>query len=226
MVYKINDKNLPLYVKNRTPEVINKWISINNNVSSNENEQIAIEVANKWLQREMSNQAVVAQSLFKREKLVFEIDNKQLIKQSANGDKYISAVLASDKRNAAGRKFKPQVLKKWAEEINAGKTLVGDIDHEMFDKLADSAPVSAIKKALANKPSIAKTVKAIYEEGKLWLRLLIDKRYEKVIQRAKGLSLEALTETDENNEVSSGELFGFTFCVREPLADNTATILN
>ena len=209
---------LPSYVQNKNKNIQKKWIAMYKTALSKSDEASALSVANNWLKK----QKIVKQTFTK---VYFEIDSNQLIKQDANGDEYISAVLATTEKTKEGKTFTEDLLKKWEEDINNGNIIVGDVDHEFFDKIAMSATDRQIKTALKDKPSIAKTVKAIYDKGKLWVRLLIDKRYKNVIKKAKGLSIEGLVESDENGIVNNGELWGMTFCVNETPAHNGLAIL-
>jgi hypothetical protein len=209
---------LPSYVKNKDKTIQKKWVAIYKTALSKSDEASALSVANAWLKK----QKIIKQTFTK---VYFEIDSNQLIKQDDNGDEYISAVLATTQTTKEGKKFTEDLLKSWEEDINNGNTIVGDVDHEFFDKIAMNASDRQIKAALKEKPSIAKAVKAIYDKGKLWVRLLIDKRYKNVIKKAKGLSIEGLVESDEHGVVSNGELWGMTFCVNEEPAHNGLAIL-
>jgi hypothetical protein len=209
---------LPSYVKNKDKSIQTKWLAVYNTALKKSNKEQALIVANSWLKK----QKIVKQTFTK---VYFEIDKNQLIKQDANGDEYISAVLATTQKTKEGRVFTEDLLKRWEEDINNGNTIVGDVDHEFFDKIAMDATNRQIKTALKEKPSIAKAVKAVYEKGKLWVKLLIDKRYKNVISKAKGLSIEGLVQTDDNGIVNSGELWGMTFCVNEEPAHNGLAIL-
>ena len=80
-----------------------------------------------------------------------------------------------------------------------------------------------IKETLKAKKGIVKTVKALYEKDTLWLRLLIDKRYQKQLDKAKGLSLEAFVSKDDNGHVTEGDFMGFSVIVDEPIANPRAT---
>lgn len=211
---------LPSYVKNKSKPIQDKWVAVYNTALKKGDKSSALIVANSWLKKQKKE--VIKQSFTK---IIFELDNKQLIKQDANGDEYISAVLASTEETKEGKRFSEELLKRWADGINNGDTIVGDVDHEFFEKVAMDASHKQIKTALKQKPSIAKAIKAIYEEGKLWVRLLIDKRYKNVISKAKGLSIEGLVESDDFGNVNNGELWGMTFCVNETPAHNGLHIL-
>lgn len=211
---------LPSYIRNKDKVLQDKWVAVYNVASKAGNKSSGLIVANSWLKNQ--KRTVIKQTYTK---IMFEIDNQQLIKQDANGDEYISAVLATTDKTKEGRVFSEDLLKKWAEEINKGNTIVGDVDHEFFDKVALDATNKQIRTALKEKPSIAKAIKAVYEEGKLWVKLLIDKRYKNLIQKAKGLSIEGLVETDDRGFVNNGELWGMTFCVNQTPAHNNLHIL-
>ena len=69
-------------------------------------------------------------------------------------------------------------------------------------------------------------VQAAYSQGKLWVRAIVDKRYKKIIERAKGVSAEAFCTWDESETVAlDGELLGFTFNVNTTPADYQAGVV-
>ena len=181
---------------------------------------MAFVVANSMLLKELKKPAP-KKELLKRsvEKVSFKLDDKILIKRSADGEEFITAVLATDDVNLDGKKFSPELLKSWADSINSGNTLVGDVDHQMWDRVvAENLDPNTVKAIMKDKKGIAKAVKAVYEKGKLFVRLVFDKRYRRQIMNSKGLSLEAYVDTREDGLVEGGDLFGFTFGVNTPMA--------
>jgi len=218
-----NDASLPDYIIERPPAIRARWVIIFNDVFDREGEEMAFIVANKWLVREVNRKDFVRQTFTKLE---FEVkQGKQLIKQTDGGDEYIDFVLVDTLPDSKGISYEPGVLKQWADEINSGKTIVGDFDHLYYDKLMESGlTASEIEEKLQNKPGIAKSLKAVFEKGKLWVRTIIDKRYKKQIEKAKGVSLEAYCERDENNKVIEGNLLGFTFGVTDTPVNPRAVI--
>ena len=84
-----------------------------------------------------------------------------------------------------------------------------------------------IIETLKNKKGIAKSLKAIFENGRLWVRAVIDKRYKKLIQNSKGVSAEAfITETDDTDKkVLKADLLGFTFNINTKPADFGAVVV-
>jgi hypothetical protein len=76
------------------------------------------------------------------------------------------------------------------------------------------------------KKGIAKTLKAIYKDGKLWIRAVIDKRYSNAVQNSKGLSLEAVVTKDSmTNTVIDGDILGFTFGVHQSPINSRAVVV-
>jgi len=113
----------------------------------------------------------------------------------------------------------------WANYINKNPKLVGDIDHEFYDKVLQSnLSDEQVRSVLKNKKGIAKMVQAKYEKGKLWVRAIIDKRYKKVIEKAKGVSAEAWFNGTDGKMITEGELLGFTFNVKTTPADYQARV--
>lgn len=224
----VDDTKLPSYIKNK-PEVIRaKWIAIFNSVYRKEGEEIAFITANKWLKRHLKKVSVEAQTTKAPllETIVFELNGEQLIKQTSDGEEYIDFVLVDDKPDKKGNKYPDSLLQKWAELINNGETFVGDIDHAEYDKIVSMAtsPERAAELIRNTKKGIAKTLKAVYEKGKLWVRAIIDKRYKKQIENARGVSLEAVVSRDDNKQIVDGSLLGFTFAVNQDPVNPRAVI--
>ncbi len=214
----INDPSLPKYMKGRSASIKKKWIAIFNSVFVKDGESAAFVAANSWLKRQIKSKATVARSLSSRERITLTISDKELIKRSDDGEEYLTAVLATTDLHGDGKQFTPELLSNWAENINSGNILVGDVDHELYDKLSDSnISDEMFEEALKDKKGIAKAMKAVYEKGKLFVKLLIDKRYRNRIEGSKGLSVEAIVNNDSQLK-TEGDLLGFTFCVDQPVA--------
>jgi len=157
------------------------------------------------------------------EKVTFILDtSKELITRTDSGDEYISFKLADNVEDELGVQLPEFVLKSWADEINANP-IVGDIDHVEYNKLiALGYTEDQIQEVLQGKKGIAKTVKAVYDKGKLWVKALIDKRYRKTIEKSKGVSLEAIISRDSIGNITDGNLLGFTFAVENsPIIQGT-----
>ena len=211
-----DDPNLPPHVQARSRPIRLRWVIIFNTMFQSHGEAAAFLAANTWLKNQIEEKRLEARTKQVREVVRFEIDtSKQLIKRTEDGDEYISAVLTTTKTHKDGKKgYSPKLLQKWANWINEGNSIVGDVDHAEFDALLqEGCTDDEVAQRLKDKPGIAKTVKAVYEKGKLWVRLMIDKRYRSLIKKSKGLSLEALTTSDDNGNVIDGDLLGFTFGV-------------
>ena len=58
----------------------------------------------------------------------------------------------------------------------------------------------------------------------MWVRAIIDKRYKKIIEKANGVSLEAIVSRDANGNVTDGDLLGFTFAVNQRPVNPRAVI--
>lgn len=211
---KIIDTNLPTYIQNRSKPVQDKWTSIYTNVKKESNETEALLVANTWLQNSVKEQALVARTDKHIERVTFVVDEKQFIKRTEDGDDYISFKLADVFKDKFGVELPETVLQTWADKINT-EPIVGDIDHEEYDKwLSQGLSDDEIKDRLRNKSGIAKTVKAVVDKGRLWVKAVVDKKYRHLLGKLKGVSLEALVMREDDGSVSDGELLGFTFGVR------------
>lgn len=208
MPFTINSTNLPKYIKNRPEATKQKWVSIFNSVFKDSGEEAAFIAANSWLRRQAKE--IVARSTTARSRITFTISDTELIKRSDDGEDYVTAILANTDTNKDGKIFSEGLLQKWTKEINQGNTLVGDVDHELYDKLMDSnVSDSMFQTLLKGKKGIAKAVRAVYDKGKMFVKLLIDKRYRQQVLKSKGLSVEAIV--NPGLLKSEGDILGFTF---------------
>ena len=209
---------LPIYVQNKSHEVQKTWQQVNRIAGGGSN---GIIVANNWLQRHR------AKTFIKRSIVEFEfVEDGDFIKRDDSGEEYMTFKLKSS-TDSDGVKWSTKLLQKWTDLINSGKSIIGDIDHKLYDSLLDSSTdTDFIKRMISNKTGIAKTVKAIFEDGIMYIRTFIDKRYKKLIQKARGLSVEAfIEERAEDGTITDADLLGFTFNVNTTPADPEAGVL-
>lgn len=181
-------------------------------------------LANEWLK----TQPVPQSHFIKRSAVSLTLveGREGFIKRSADGQEYVHFVLNSTSEHKDGTYFSEGMLKKWAEYIKAHPELVGDVDHVLYDKLLNSDISNETAKVLLrNKKGIAKAVDAVYEKGKLWVKAIIDKRYRKIIEKAKGVSAEAYWTQKSGNVWEDGDLLGFSFNVHTTPADNFAGVV-
>lgn len=219
MPYSINDKNLPTYVKTKSEAIRTKWVALFNEAHKKYGEDRAFIIANTWLKKHIGGE----KGFIKRSVIHFEVVNNSLIKRSADGEDYVTFVLSSTSPHKDGVVFTEAMLKKWEQMINANP-IVGDVDHTLYDSLLSSyLSDDMIRNVLKNKSGIAKTVKAIYDKGKLWVKAYVDKRYKKIIQKSRGVSAEALCSWADNM-ATDGEILGFTFNVNTNPADYLAGV--
>lgn len=200
------------------------WFKVYNSACASDGEKKSILMANAWVK----NQLPTREKFIKRSAVTLQLYTREgFIKRSDDGDDYITFILNSTETHADGKKFDEAMLKEWAEYINKNPSAVGggDIDHMLYDSLYNSNLTDEqLRTVLKQKKGIAKMVQAIYDEGKLWIRAIIDKRYRKVIEKAKGVSAEAFISQYEGNTVKKAELLGFTFNVNTTPADVYAGI--
>lgn len=215
---------IPNYVYKLSKDKQKKWLAIHNSLKD-DGEDVARVVANQWLTREIKK-AKINHNVH-RVRFDLKQENGVLIKRSSDGEAYFEAVLMDELPNEDGIRFTPEALMGWADYINKNG-LLGDVDHEEYDRLVEKGySHEQIKSFLKNKMnSISKALKAVYDQGKLWVRGIIDKRYIKQLENAKGLSLEALADLDVvNNVVKGGELLGFTWNKNTTPASSSAKLV-
>jgi hypothetical protein len=218
---------IPSYVKKLSKESQEKWASVYNHFAPR-GDEVAFIAANSWLQKHMSTH-LAACSVKVRSVVHFDIDttSPEFIKRTDSGEEYITAVLQDVYGDKDGVRWTPEILQRFADQINNGPALIGDIDHAEYDKILSAAMTDAeVETMFRQKKGIAKSVKAIFENGRLFIKALIDKRYKKVLQeQANGLSLEAVVTKDEDGRVTDGKLLGWTFTVKEDAANPRTTII-
>jgi hypothetical protein len=215
-VYSLN--KLPDYVKSRSPATQAKWIHVYQSVFEQNGEELALIVANKWLKEKVVEKKSIARTNESLERVSLVVDEAvEFLSRTEDGEDYVSFKLADNQVDSKGVKLPEELLKRWADEINSGKTVLGDIDHEAWQKLLESGMTEEqIKKEIQEKPSIAKAVRAVFEKGRLWVRAIIDKRYKKQIKQSQGVSLEAIIKRKvSDNSVFDGHLAGFTFGIKQ-----------
>lgn len=223
-----NDSALPEYIKKQAPVIRAQWITIFNSVMDTNGEELAFVVANKWLLRQVSSETIMARTEGKEEKVSLVInDYTQMISRTEDGNTAISFKLADVFEDKFGVALPEWLLKQWHTKINSGQ-ITGDIDHETYDKvLAENLSAEETKYKLENKKGIAKSIKAVYDKGKLWVKAIIDKSYEDVLSKTKGVSYEASIVKDDNGSIIGGDLYGFTFGVNHnPAIEGTEVHTN
>ena len=220
-----NCEDMPSYLDKLDAKTKKGWLDVFNASCEKYSKKEAMLMANVWLKKQLPQK-----KLIKRSVINFSLDtSKGFIKRSRDGEDYVTLVLNSTQPHRDGKMFSEKMLKKWEKVINENPTMVGggDIDHLLYDKVLDSSMSdSAAREVLRSKKGIAKMIRAIYENGKLFVRAIIDKRYKRIIEQSKGVSAEAFCEWDDTETVAiDGDLLGFTFNVNTTPADYGAGVI-
>ena len=140
--------------------------------------------------------------------------NNFFINKASNGESYLEGILSTNDKDNDGDTFTEEALKSFAKQINE-YGIAGFITHADWDefKMKNShLPREAfIAKARSQRKGILKTIKAVYEKGKLWIKALIDKRYVKRAKQFTRMSIEAIIPSKYNNNkvYSGGDVLGF-----------------
>lgn len=205
----INDPKLPYYIKKLSETLRRKWVEIFNSVYAKDGEKQAFIIANSWLSNRLE-----AQTVNKNAELLMTRAQGTLVKR-ADGNFTIDFLLTDDQRDSLGLRIAPALINKWAQQINSGLLrLFGDENHKEYDIVANSTltPEEAIKVLHDTKKGFARSLKAFVKNGALWVRALVDKRALNILQKARGVSLEANLDIDpRTNTAVDGQLGGFTF---------------
>lgn len=209
---------IPNYISKLPKKTQQSWAALYEQYQPR-GDDVALFAANTWLKSTIrTTQAIAATQGAMRKVLRFEVDTtKEFIKRTDDGEEYISAMLTDVLENVDGNPLPIELLQKWADKINAGESILADIDHEEYKRVLSSALTEKqVKEMMRKKPSIARSVKAVVQDGKLWVQAIVDKRYKNAIKKANGVSIEAIIETNDEGRVVDGDLLGWTFAVNEP----------
>ncbi len=141
-------------------------------------------------------------------------DPETFITKADDGNYYLEGVLADTLPDSEGKAFTEEALKEFEKQINSGQ-IIGGITHKEYQELImkySHLPTDEfIAKALSERKGILKTIKAIYDKGKLWIKALIDKRYLNHIKKFKKMSIEAFVpkELQQEGKYLGGRVLGF-----------------
>jgi len=123
-----------------------------------------------------------------------KMSTEVFITKADNGEHFLEAVLSDDMKDSQGKRFTTKALKDYADQINT-HGISGFITHADWDsfkmKWSHLSPEAFVAKARSERKGILKTIKAIFEKGKLWIKAIIDKRYLKQVKKFNRLSIEA-----------------------------------
>jgi hypothetical protein len=208
---------IPHYLKRASDETQQKYRAVYDRFASR-GEMVAKLAADTWLKNHViAQREYVASRNENRITVRFVVDtSKEFIKRSDSGEEYILAMLQDVHGDVDGFRWEPEWLQSFADQINRGEGVVGDIDHVEYDRLMSKAFTDEqVEAMLRSKKGIAKAVQAVFENGQLWVKAQIDKRYKKALQ-GRNVSLEAVFDKDEGGRVVDAKLLGWTFIVDDP----------
>lgn len=220
-------ESIPSYVSKLPSSLKAKWVAIFNKVLSDKGSEMALIVANKWLRRQIKKSSIEGKTdkAYFIERIQLKLSDTQLVKKASNGEEYVDFILTDTGADSRGDAYPESLIKKWITQVN-NDVFVGDIDHKEYDDIVDKASTieHAAELIKSAKRGIAKTVKAVFDKGKMWVRAIIDKRYKKLIEKANGVSLEAIVTRDLDGNIIDGDLLGFTFAVEQNPVNPRAVI--
>lgn len=210
-------KDLPKSVKKLPVSAQKLFVKVFNKTYKNKSEEVAFKIAWSAVKKKFKkkNGSWVAKgegfTLF-----TFEMNNNSdvFVKKSDDGEYYLEGVLSDVGVDTQGNRFTEETLKDYAEQINK-HGIGGFITHKDWKEFClnnSHLPEEAfVAKAREERKGIIKTVKAIYDKGKLWIKGLIDKRYLKRIKGFKKMSIEAVVPKryQKNNNYYGGYVLGF-----------------
>ncbi len=215
MVYK-NKAELPVELRRLPVKAQNMFMKAFNSSITRTSEEVAYKVAwslvkkqfkkvdGKWIARGMGH------SLY-----TFDMTNKgtSFIKKDKDGEYFLEAVLTDTMVDEVGTKYTEATLIDYAKQINE-YGIAGFITHADWDEFCTNNlhldEEAFVARARTERKGIFKTIKAIYEKGKLWIKALIDKRYVKQAKKFNKVSIEALVPEQYrvNGVFTGGQVLG------------------
>ena len=142
--------------------------------------------------------------------------DSEIIFNEVDGELTVDAVLADTTTftnpNGESRQFDEAALQELADQINKEGSVAPITNHDELKRLfiKHGGNSEAIVKEMKESRGIIKSIKAVVEKGKLWIRALLDKRYKNHAQKFKGVSLEAFG-TPINGKLTKPKYVGFIF---------------
>ena len=179
--------------------------------------KIAWGVTRKKLRKDSNGMLVAnSQDFIPRQLFIFAMEpsNEILITNSEDGDIIVDAVLAdTTPRKSDGKRFSDEALQQIAEQINAGGSTLPDTEHLVLNDVVQKhvGSIEAIKAEIQRQKGLFTKIKAAVKEGKLWIRAWLDKRYRKIVDKYKFLSIEASAKEGPDGTLLDPKYLGFTF---------------
>lgn len=166
-------------------------------------------VEGRWVGKTVDSEKTVS--------VYYEFAGEFMVQKDKDGNLFVDAVLSGTDPDEVGDGFSEEALKSYAEQINE-RGIKGRIDdHKLFDSLKKQGYTpDQIQQLLSEDDSPIEAVKAWFKDGKLYIRNLIKKGFEKVVNTFKGLSLEArvpknlATPNGKGLTYRGGEVIGYT----------------
>lgn len=185
---------------------------------------IALQVVKKRLKHSEGKYVAMSDSFKPVEYYTFDLTapEKQLIINATGNEITFEGILAttdSFQQDATTmRKFSEEALKNLADQINQFGSSHPDVDHETMKALVKQYGnnYEMIMNSLPKNKGIIKSIQAVYEKGKLWIKGVLDSRYKKVMKAVKGMSIEAISEDVDlqSSTINKAKYLGFTFAVK------------
>lgn len=149
-----------------------------------------------------------------------DVEDPKIVMNSETEELVMDAILADNTPNTEGKYFTEEELQDMAVQINTWGSTLPDIDHEKLTSLLRKYGnnVDRIKSELTSEKGIFKSIKAMVNNGKLWIQSVLDKRYKNHVDKFKSLSIEALAESDTDGRLRKPTYLGFTFTNNPKLA--------
>ena len=185
---------------------------------------IALGVIKKRLKHSKGKYVAMSDAFNSVEYYTFDLlapENKLII--NATGDEVtFEGILATTdtfmQDATTTRKFSEQALKDLADQINKFGSSHPDVDHEVMSQLVKQYGnnYEMIMNSLPKSKGIIKSIQAVYESGKLWIKGILGAGYKKIMNKVRGMSIEAISEDVDysSSTINKAKYLGFTFAVK------------
>jgi len=216
--------NLPEPAKKFYQEVYDS--SKNKGLSNSTCMEIAWSAVKSKLKKVDDGWVALSEDFEDKKVFVFELKIPELttVMNGSIEEILLEGVLATTDKNNEGQYFELEDLEYIAKQINEEESSLPDSAHVTLAQLKKEYPINSpetvefIRKELIRRKGAFKNIRAIVNDGSLWIQAHLDKRYNFHKDNFKGLSIEALGYSEESGRVRKPRYLGFTFTNSPKLA--------
>ena len=222
MVYKDN-KELPATIKALPSAAQSLFREVANSaIARGNSDEVSFQIAWTAVKRRFkkSGEEWVAKTEDFEDVVFYEFStepSEEFISRTDDGHIVHNYVLTDIHPDKLGTAPSEEMLKEWADDLAKAQPEV-DTDHSLWERAKQEfgGDVELVGKTMRGKRGIARITNAVVTAGKLVVSVLFDKRFERHIDKIKGMSVEAAIRKDrDSGRWTAGKLFGATFAINK-----------